>query len=415
MPKDISLDNQVLAELSPIKISSYAFDKANYVSRRVCELAGEPLEVGFYLIGDPLSKTDGEAVIDDIYIGSEQNVKKSHVNVTPRGKMLSTKSIQGMGKRVVGWGHSHAESTVYYSDQDDDTIEDLVKQWGMKRGFEAVLPVSDDLHNSLEYACRNGRKGIKLTIEGADLFISSDMFDEHSEEYMKEKELELSRSKDVEINFFYGMTFNRANDRPYTTIAYRFLDDIKIIEEGVDFQLIKDEREIDTAQLDQDLISRVLELKERYDNFNKTLEDDFEEFKKHYQIVSSSLNYLTSPQTEKKHEVERSTEFLESLTAATLIASRYKDMRNLMTEDLEQKLDEYRPKMMNMLNEFMNKVLSKKDLMKERYFELIEHKKNTGMIKKCFSGSINSLIKNYDRILGTLKRYRGASKNGKKG
>ena len=52
--KEGSIESRIREELSPIKITSYAYEKANYIAGRVCQLAGTPLEVAFYLLDNSL-------------------------------------------------------------------------------------------------------------------------------------------------------------------------------------------------------------------------------------------------------------------------------------------------------------------------------------------------------------------------
>lgn len=148
MMKTKTIENRIREELSPIKITSYAYEKANYIARRVCQLAGTPLEVAFYLLDDSLIGREPDITIRDVYIGHDQVIKNNHCDITPQGKRLSFNDVKSQGKRIVGWPHSHGEFDIYFSGEDYQTMQNHLETWGISKDIEIS---GFDLNNSLKF------------------------------------------------------------------------------------------------------------------------------------------------------------------------------------------------------------------------------------------------------------------------
>ncbi len=284
-----SIEDTIRKELSPIKITSYAYEKANYIARRVCELAGTPLEVAFYLLDDSLVNRQPDITIRDVIIGHEQVVRPLHCEITPMGKLKSFKEVKSQGKRIVGFGHSHANISNFYSSEDVDTILSHVNDWGIKKELEEIIDLTQE-ENELTYYFDGENRGLKLTLNGQTYTIQSTMFDDHSEEYNQNQKFVLLQKQQLTIPFFYGMTFNAANERPYCVIAYIHNGRAEQFSEGITYKIVppRKHRELDKEKIDAELILRVRKLNNIFNNYKSVLENTRQ------LIKESALNGLRS-------------------------------------------------------------------------------------------------------------------------
>jgi hypothetical protein len=184
-----NLEDIILKDLTPITITEYALEKANYISKIICELVGEPLEVYMLLLSEK-----GSEVIDDIYIAQEQVVSDVDCEMTGQGEIASYQDIkQNTSKRVVGWGHSHNFMDTFYSPKDDRNIVEIVEDGG------------------------GVKKTISLPIEIAN-------------EYGLEK---------LRIRFYLGMTFNTKGDEPFCAIAYSHSGEEPVLKKGLEYVVVE--------------------------------------------------------------------------------------------------------------------------------------------------------------------------------
>ncbi len=118
---DVDLDT-VRRELGPVEITSEAYRKVRYISSRVSELSGTPMEVSFI----PLDyKGNGSSVVREVYLPKKQKVTPS--------SCLITSSITDLHElkndpdwKIIGWGHSHGGHNLYFSRPDREVIRSYV-------------------------------------------------------------------------------------------------------------------------------------------------------------------------------------------------------------------------------------------------------------------------------------------------
>ncbi len=136
------IDKQAAETISQIKITGYALQKAQYIATRVSQLSdhagkGKHYEIGMYALDDSLVNREPDITIRDVIIGHEQVIKSDHCNITPMGKLKSFKEVKSQGKRIVGFGHSHGEFDVYFSEEEDkETIQSHFESWGISKNIE---------------------------------------------------------------------------------------------------------------------------------------------------------------------------------------------------------------------------------------------------------------------------------------
>ena len=115
----------------------------------MCQLAGTPLEVAFYLLDNSLVGREPDITIRDVIIGHDQVVRHLHCDITPQGKMMSFKDVKNQGKRIVGWPHSHGEFDIYFSDEDNQTMSNHLESWGVLKSVQ--IPGYEDLDTSIKF------------------------------------------------------------------------------------------------------------------------------------------------------------------------------------------------------------------------------------------------------------------------
>tara|TARA_Y100000310_G_C20677843_1_gene814139 strand:+ start:416 stop:1543 length:1128 start_codon:yes stop_codon:yes gene_type:complete len=260
------IERQILDRYTPIKITDYAIKKANVISKRMCELAGESLEVSFCLLDDDPSAED--MLIGDVYISQDQRVTPAYCDVSGSGGIRSMRDIKyNLKKRIVGWGHSHANFDVFYSGTDDATILNRASKWKVKKEVDCLESILEDV-GVLE---ENGSRVLRLDLEGRSVVLKMDMFRDHSDEYNL-RGLDVLGSKKRDVGVFYGMTFNALGADPYCVLAYTS-EDGGFFVKGVEHKVVENsEREVDVKEVDRQLKERVINLREIYEKESRIFE-----------------------------------------------------------------------------------------------------------------------------------------------
>jgi len=124
----------VSPEFTTIKIKQKALDKGKYISKRVCELAGSDYEIYMYLLGNNENK---DKIVDDIYIGINQVVYPDYCEISPYGKIKSSRNIRkNLEKRVIGHTHSHGAIETFHSITDVKNLEKFIESFGNLRHID---------------------------------------------------------------------------------------------------------------------------------------------------------------------------------------------------------------------------------------------------------------------------------------
>jgi hypothetical protein len=384
MSKTSPVEEGIIAHCSPIQITSYAFEKSNYISKRVCELAERSFEVGFYMIDNLPDSQENGTVIRDVYIGQEQTVKSVHCDITPLGKSRSFKDIVSkMKKRIVGWGHSHANLNTFYSSEDDGTISGLVKQWGIRKRFLVGYDISGDSGHYDKENQEGRRKGINVNVRGENITLELrkdcssllqglfNLFLNHA----SPEDVRVMRYNHIEIPFFYGMTFNAHNDEPHCVIAYIFNEQPFKIERGIEYKVVDPEeaKPVDKKTIDNELVSRVVELKEKYAHFEEELDDAFESVKKSYMEAVESISELKNPDLKRGGENRVLLKLHDSLETCFSTADKYDPEKGRAAfVPNEEKLRDYTAKIGGFLKEMMEKLAENKPALEKRIATLKE-------------------------------------------
>lgn len=270
------IEQRVIGRIPEIKITSTAFEKANYISKRVSELMGSSVEVGFFLLDDKPKDNDQDSVIRDIYIGHDQNVSGTRCDISGLGKIKSFRDINNnLNKRIVGWGHSHGSMSTFYSHTDDNTILDMLDGWAIKNEIH-INPELTSKINSIGLVNRDNKVNLEIILEGGNSFyIPNQLFDNFNKSIISELPYYFFKDGKNEIDYLIGMTFNERGDDPFCVIAYKNFDGPKKLEDNVKFEIVGEPREeIDKEYIDKTLIERVNNLKVKYENRIEITEED---------------------------------------------------------------------------------------------------------------------------------------------
>lgn len=203
-------DNLINLEF-PIHITKSCFDASQYISRRVCELMGTPVEVGFYYFDDNTQANDN-TILRYVTVGFDQTVNYTHCESSPDGMIDLSFSVQDKNMRFVGWGHSHSDFGVFYSNTDYTNILSLTRSNG--------IPIVD-------------------------------------------------KDGNIQSKYLYGMTYNANGADPYCVIQ-RILNgkpDI-ITTKSRGYFVIPDKQMVDYDDIDDQLIERVHGLESFLDKRN---------------------------------------------------------------------------------------------------------------------------------------------------
>jgi len=412
----ISLEEQIIAELSPIKITRYAFEKANYISTRICEIAGRPLEIGFYFLDEPINGREPDIVIRDVYIGQEQTVEHLHCDITSIGDIRSFKDIKSMKKRIVGWGHSHADIGTFYSGEDDNTILNKVRKWGIKKELDLAVDLSCKPGYNIEYFSDGDKKGLLVTVKDETVFINSTIFQDHSDSYNQKQIFEMIKDDKIKVPFFYGMTFNAANDEPHCVVAYILDQRPYKVEKGVKYSIVdpKEERAIDKNLIDNELLSRIIELRQIRSDFEGGMEKEFAHFKKQYVAAAKAINFLASHENiSLKKEKASLSELCGALQEEIETLDRYDPEKNAMIVADNPSHMEYNAKINSFWNELMDKASATKPVFEKRLEEISSESQELPFHKMSARIDLKNIYKMYSDIIGIIESH-GISKEGVK-
>ena len=211
--KQPDLEDLIKKEIK-LKITSEAFEKANYVSRRISELAGEKLELYFYLTNFHEKQEKGDIAVRDIFIAHKQkvypNLVETHDTVTSQNIIINS-----LDQDIIGWGHSHGNHSNFHSDIDNESTNGTLAIHGIEYQF--------DFENNQDMP-------------------------------------HLNRGRD-KIYYTFSMVFNARNETPYCVLAYsleRFKSG-KLIKE-VPFEIIEEKNNIpfEKVDIDKQLLERVI-------------------------------------------------------------------------------------------------------------------------------------------------------------
>ena len=156
---------------STATITTEALRKGNYISKRMTEIMGIPLEVYLFSLDDV--NHDSRRVVKDLYIAKEQEVWPAKCHVSAYGVILSNLDIRDkLKKQVVGWSHSHAILNPFFSEEDRENIVRMLETSILRRGvrvFDSTF--GGEGYKGVEYDVRY-TPAIVFNARGAQPFVA---------------------------------------------------------------------------------------------------------------------------------------------------------------------------------------------------------------------------------------------------
>ncbi len=290
---DTTIESIVRENLTPIQITRYAFDKANYVSKRMrdyCKPLSKPTyELTFYLIGE--NETEKAMVIDDIFIAHDQNVSSESCSFSESGDLKSYPAIYNAGKNIIGWGHSHGDFGIFFSRKDWEAMN------GLLFTTNARLQKSSSNRYKPEIVDHDGKKCIKIGGDHEYTLLTS------AEHDISEFDISAADIQDIDLRYMYAMVFNANMTDPYTLLGYRigkenhYLEHIgaKIIEERGG--------KLDRKAIDGELEERVVQLRKLKPKLDEKLNEEYNRIMGSMKSVAKNVkNNFEDEQGEHSYE-----------------------------------------------------------------------------------------------------------------
>lgn len=201
-----------LEALNTITIQKSAYDKGRYIADKVSELGASPYEISL-----AMAAKIGETTVSDLYIMHDQTVRSDHCSESPRGKI---KTSTEMGKNLdyrIGWAHSHARFSRFFSSEDMQTLT------------------------------KDAWKGPKIRLDLLD--------DEDSGDSLV-----------VDVNIYQALVFNQSmsdTDMPYAGIMFSYVpfgssQAQSHFYHNTSVNIIGEPSELDTATIDKHITERVI-------------------------------------------------------------------------------------------------------------------------------------------------------------
>lgn len=198
--------SQVDDTFNTAAITSEALRKGNYISRRMVEIAGVPLEIYLFSLDDV--RNDSDRVVKDLYIAKEQEVWPGRCYVSAYGVLLSDLDIRDkLKKQVVGWSHSHGSLNPFFSEDDKENIVRMLETSILKKSvcvFDSTF--RGEGYKGVEYKvryspaivfnARNSQPFVAIAVEYTRLYDGQKVF--HINEHCQLRVIDETNGIDVD-------------------------------------------------------------------------------------------------------------------------------------------------------------------------------------------------------------------------
>ncbi len=399
-----SLDEQIVKALTPVKITSYALEKANYASRRLCELMEEDIELGFFLLGDNSS----DRIIKDIYIAPDQILEKDKCRVRGKGVLNSVRMLRQTDMKILGWGHSHGYGDNFYSDIDDNTIFEFINDRGIKFQLGIDLDVTSKT-SSIRLAQNGSGSYIEIVMEegssplrvyGSCLDVLSGLI---KDDYLSQMPFKLSKTTTISLKYFLGLTFNARNDTPYCAITYKYNGENKRIQDNIELLVIDEGNPPDTTSLDRQLYERVVYLQEKYNYHLTESKNNLERTQRYasnidrmsYKALTALEQILITPETYLKSMQELNTAVSDMLSIP---------LSNPVISSLDfLSHQDYYGDIRKVQKNVMDSLAKSQSELENLYTQL---RIKAGLLESRWrKNAFNPLVAEYARLISTIKDY----------
>lgn len=284
LEKDV-LEKKIDEAVAPIKITDYAYDKANYIASKTKELCEElslpTYEVAFYLLTTKEEAKNSNPVIRDIFLAYEQDVNPIECKMTAQGALRSRREIiKRTDKRIAGWGHSHGDMGVFFSGTDWRTFESFIDNYKMFIDIESYKKVDKTM--SVQEV--DGKTYLQISDpvkEDATLLLAAkDDVSIKNLENLVESELEFFKEEHQKIPYSYALVFNASNSKPFSVLGYD-LGGQKEYVENIALEKIEDGKlsERDKKEIEHGLKERVIQIRDKITEIGDEVNKDYQKVK----------------------------------------------------------------------------------------------------------------------------------------
>lgn len=247
-----NLEDRIMEQLAPIRVDSYVIDYANYASRKIVDFSGENLEIAFFLLSDP-----DDFKVNDIYLIPLQDVGKDYCHITPKSKLISTQHFEKIGKRLVGWAHSHAQRRPFHSEDDNNTTISFLKKYGVEQCIDL-----NQGNSVLESYTFDDDKSLRLSMidsEGKKIncVLESDLFRHYDANFLRKARIQHRESKNVKLFTLLSMVFNKNSSPPAAYLGYEFTDSNTGIM-SIPIEIYDSRRNINRAEIESTIVDNVI-------------------------------------------------------------------------------------------------------------------------------------------------------------
>jgi proteasome lid subunit RPN8/RPN11 len=203
---------------SSMCISKNALKKARTYAELAEERPGSYIECYGYLLGNSNRQN---RVIEDVYFAPNQTSSSAHTRIPAQSVIDAGKEIREMGRRVLGWWHSHASLPTFHSGTDDENHKTVLNQIAPSNyilTYEEMDFLIDDikktkLGDSTLYLCDRNNTSRRL-----EMIFKQEIQENPLAGIPIDK---LIVRVPIQTSYAYSMVVNAEKAKPYTKIATR--------------------------------------------------------------------------------------------------------------------------------------------------------------------------------------------------
>ena len=240
--------------INTLQLTNYAYEKAYAYARLACEVHGDSIECGGYLVK---RKDSEDRVAEDAFLARDQDVQAGLFTINAEDVIKAGRELDKNGYKVLGWWHSHGYLKTFFSQLDDSGQMTCLNEIS---AFNYVTQSKNYEISDLE---------TKLDGNKLILWDKKSPAKKYEIEFLGKNKLAIARmaiADEKRVGFSYGLVVNAKNKKkkePYAEIAVRDLCNqcrrAKDISLEVEVELFEDDKkvEIDDDKLRKEIKDRV--------------------------------------------------------------------------------------------------------------------------------------------------------------
>lgn len=203
--------------LAKVYMAKPALEKARIYAELSKDFHGDFIECYGYLMG---SKNKKHRIIEDVYYAPGQTGSGAHTKIPGRKVTEAGREINQLGRKVLGWWHSHANYHTFHSGTDDENIITVLDHIAPSNFITTYLEydfLGKDIkktkfENDTVFVCDRNNNSKRLEM----IF---DKLDENPLMYLPLKEVKVRIP--IRTGFAYSVVVNAVRGDPYAALATR--------------------------------------------------------------------------------------------------------------------------------------------------------------------------------------------------